>query len=501
MKTFDGYLKQKFGDTYLLLAGGGEKKLTDLLTQFERPANTNNIQLTVGGTQLTVNLGARAFDDTTYLPLNGGTMTGHITISGQAIYFGKGGSNAILAYNASYPNYGIWYHDDTVDKMSFSASNNANNIANADLCINGNGDGTVTIRGNTIIHAGNISSQSVNYATSAGDADTVDNFHASGLTKFYLSPMTSGAPADSAKSWFTGTMPSASGAIIYNVPGSEKTIIAGKSSGAYGHMLQLNYDDTYLRILRYAASSWKSTDWEKISAGYADSAGSVAWDNVTGKPSTFSPSSHTHDYLPLSGGWMNDGAQVYFKGKSGSTSTYACMGYRSSVTGTMHASDAHNSSGAFYIWSNGYDASNDNGGLCIDDEGVTVFGAGDAANNFTAVFRVINEDNVAAGPMFYVQKNGNCYGVNFYSTSDRAKKQNISSFSEHIRKFQLKSTEKWHYGVIAQEVEEMFREGEEGNMTVNYNSVLSYYIGELENKVQKLEDEIKQLKGNNKWLH
>lgn len=47
----------------------------------------------------------------------------------------------------------------------------------------------------------------------------------------------------------------------------------------------------------------------------------------------------------------------------------------------------------------------------------------------------------------------------------------------------------------------MFREGEEGNMTVNYNSVLSYYIGELENKVQKLEDEIKQLKGNNKWLH
>ena len=31
-------------------------------------------------------------------------------------------------------------------------------------------------------------------------------------------------------------------------------------------------------------------------------AGSVAWGNVTGKPSTFPPSSHTHDYLPLSGG-------------------------------------------------------------------------------------------------------------------------------------------------------------------------------------------------------
>ena len=89
---------------------------------------------------------------------------------------------------------------------------------------------------------------------------------------------------------------------------------------------------------------------------------------------------------------------------------------------------------------------------------------------------------------------GNVTGTNFYTTSDRNKKINISSFSEHIRKFQLKNAEKWHYGVIAQEVEEIFRDGEEGNYTVNYNSILSYYIGILENKVQKLEDELKELK-------
>lgn len=35
------------------------------------------------------------------------------------------------------------------------------------------------------------------------------------------------------------------------------------------------------------------------------SAGSVAWANVTGKPSTFPPSSHTHSYLPLSGGTLS----------------------------------------------------------------------------------------------------------------------------------------------------------------------------------------------------
>jgi len=38
----------------------------------------------------------------------------------------------------------------------------------------------------------------------------------------------------------------------------------------------------------------------------------------------------------------------------------------------------------------------------------------------------------------------------------------------------------------------MFRDGEEGNMTVNYNSVLSYYIGQLENRVKMLEDKLKK---------
>lgn len=124
----------------------------------------------------------------------------------------------------------------------------------------------------------------INNPATNHSSDTVDGYHASDLVKFYLSPMTANAPADSAKSWFTDTMPSASGAIVYNVSGLEKTIIAGKSSEACGHMLQLNYDDTYLRILRYFNGSWKSTDWEKISAGYADFAGNA--DTLDGIDST-----------------------------------------------------------------------------------------------------------------------------------------------------------------------------------------------------------------------
>lgn len=86
------------------------------------------------------------------------------------------------------------------------------------------------------------------------------------------------------------------------------------------------------------------------------------------------------------------------------------------------------------------------------------------------------------------------YASHYYETSDRAKKTNIEYFSEHIRKFTLKESGKQAYGVIAQEVAEMFREGEDGNMTVNYSSVLSYYVGQLENRIKVLEEEIQKLK-------
>ena len=188
MKTIEGYSKEKYTNTSVLLAGGGAKALSDFIGSLSWDSTNKKIK---------------------YTPV-GGSATDLVTLS--------------------------W-----------------DNIANKPTSLPANG----------------------------GDADTVDNYHASNLTKFYLSPMSSGAPADSAKSWFIDTMPSASGAIVYNVPGSEKTIIAGKSSGPYGHMLQLNYDDNYLRILRYQNGSWKTTDWEKISAGYADSAGNA--DTVDGQ--------------------------------------------------------------------------------------------------------------------------------------------------------------------------------------------------------------------------
>ena len=221
-------------------------------------------------------------------------------------------------------------------------------------------------------------------AGTAGNADTVDNYHASNLTKFYLSPMSSGAPADSAKSWFINTMPSASGAIVYNVPGSEKTIIAGKSSGAHGHMLQLNYNDNYLRILRYYGGSWKTTDWEKISAGYADSAGSVTWDNVSGKPSSFTPSSHSHDYLPLAGGTMTGDINL------SSTNAKLAFGSLSTSPVTGYKAPSLQSNGVG-IYSR-YGGSSDEGAIIITEDTCVIYNSADTGWNFQVMDKDLGTD-------------------------------------------------------------------------------------------------------------
>ena len=61
------------------------------------------------------------------------------------------------------------------------------------------------------------------------------------------------------------------------------------------------------RALRDYQDSWY--DWQRIytenyhpNADYASSAGAVAWNKVSGKPSTYPPSSHSHAYIPSAGG-------------------------------------------------------------------------------------------------------------------------------------------------------------------------------------------------------
>ena len=105
------------------------------------------------------------------MPLVGGkNMSGAFTMStGTGIGFAYTSRKAGTAdaagtdgdpwiYAKDSPNYGIRYYEGDVDQMAFSASGNNNNTLAADLCINGAGNGTVTIRGSKIATQGNMDS-------------------------------------------------------------------------------------------------------------------------------------------------------------------------------------------------------------------------------------------------------------------------------------------------------------------------------------------------------
>ena len=77
-------------------------------------------------------------------------------------------------------------------------------------------------------------------------------------------------------------------------------------------------------------SGWTQIKKKPDTAGYADSAGSVAWGNVSGKPSSYPPSSHSHAYLPLGGGTMT--GNITFSG-IGNTNTSNRISWNGSTDG------------------------------------------------------------------------------------------------------------------------------------------------------------------------
>lgn len=86
----------------------------------------------------------------------------------------------------------------------------------------------------------------------------------------------SGTTAEKAKEYFADSSKVPAGMVkfFYNTFGVEFTTIFSKAPGSgYGSALKWGYQDQYLRILRYQANAWRTEDWEKIYAGYADSAG------------------------------------------------------------------------------------------------------------------------------------------------------------------------------------------------------------------------------------
>lgn len=100
-----------------------------------------------------------------YLPLSGGTLTGDLSFGSQT---GTWITSSVMSDAVGWNNsYGMYI---------------GSNVGGTHYL---RGNGTFTTGGSTynLIHSGNIGSQSVSYASSAGNADTLDGIHASGFVE------------------------------------------------------------------------------------------------------------------------------------------------------------------------------------------------------------------------------------------------------------------------------------------------------------------------------
>ena len=134
------------------------------------------------------------------------------------------------------------------------------------------------------------SAKSVKYAASAGSAGTTSQFSFTELSDTDINTLTT-----EGKIYFAG-----GGNTCKNGPvtGEAFELFVGRNASGYRYQRFITADgEIYIRV--YDSSSWGA--WKKLAftsdtVDVAKSANSVAWGNVTGKPSTFTPSSHTHNY-------------------------------------------------------------------------------------------------------------------------------------------------------------------------------------------------------------
>lgn len=247
------------------------------------------------------------------------------------------------------------------------------------------------------------------------------------------------------------------------------SFIVARYSHDWGAQLQLCSSNSKAYIRYWRDSGGVMGDWKTL-AYTSDIPTTMAWGNITDKPTSFTPSSHTHSYLPLSGG---------------------------TLTGSENVLTLNNTSGG-------------NIGLKLSRGSNTAWSIVATGGNlqfnelYSNTTRLILYEKSQGGSAVFT---GSITATHFYESSDINLKTNIKSIfdSENcpiIRQFDWKKDGSRSYGLIAQELEAMgyseLVDGEEdGSKTVNYSAALSLIVGKLQVKIKELEKEIENLKKKN----
>jgi len=182
-------------------------------------------------------------------------------------------------------NYGIHYHEGDPDTMKFSASGNAD-TNNADICINGAGDGTVTIRGKTIAHSGNftsfaLSKSQVTTALGYTPPTTNSTYNFSGVSFTSGNSNTASHVCDDIVSNFTGYYTSKGPASTATDGGGATTDDGSIYCQAYSNAWVTQFAQDYrtgcmwVRSHRGDTNAW--TAWRRnLASGYNDPIKSTA---------------------------------------------------------------------------------------------------------------------------------------------------------------------------------------------------------------------------------
>lgn len=296
------------------------------------------------------------------------------------------------------------------------------------------GSGGVMQSWNTIAFTSDIPTS---LPANGGNADTLDGYHASSF--FYY------------KGGLSSASSAVSGVGLYGWATS-----SGGFGETYGDSIVFQGYSSWYRRLDFGTSG-RIRFWQGINTTTMSNVGTLAYTyDIPTKTSQLtndsgfltSLPSHSHSYLPLSGG---------------------------TVTGTIYLG---NSTHYIQYYSSGkyvemYNATGGCGISALDAGYVNVMGT------------------------------GGIYASAFYQSSDINLKTNIENISDsdnipQLKKFNWKSDGSVSYGLIAQELEDMgyseLVSNEGDHKTVNYSAALSLIVGKLQVKIKELEKEIEILK-------
>lgn len=440
-----GFVKNGSDNTHVLLGGGGHAAISELYVNYAntagsapasdvyawakaatKPSYTHN-EIDAG--DLTIGNGANRI----YLRTDPAWATAiyHHTTADEAVVFLNNGLNVsgntdyttswIFAYGNPYdrpawntltPSLQIKGQCVAINKLIVSQAGGSYN-----LDVNGSANATTLYEnGSRVITTANIGSQSVNYATNATNA-TYATYDGNGanISSTYLK-LSGGTMTGKITSPSNSTDNEYGGALEireYNYVALDQSDWnyaprisfhwGGRAVGSFG----LRSDG----LIAWANQPLiHSGNIGNQSVNYANSAGSVAWGNVSGKPSEFTPSSGSSYYLEELPWWVSGESHDVDNLNNGIT--FAYVDHNAPTTGTIVAMNARDVSG-----------------YCLQLQGSY------SSNNL--FFRNRNGDNNTWNPWREVVHSGNIgsQSVNYANSAGSVEWSNVSGRPTNVSSF------------------------------------------------------------------